>query len=466
MIKIERKFVKSAGFSAKNLSTSARNSPSKSKHTSANDLNSSILITLYFKRYFTQTINFVYKISYLVTPKIVDSSQFEYEMGDSPKTLTENILKVSEIDKDSNEMNPNLNISNNSKAQLLNNAKPTKSISKSNTQHQKKFFVEIWLSWNFLHVKSKYQNLVLIEKVRQSLISIRQADFDRSFDITSFILNPPEILKLKEPLFKISASNVNAQNAFENENNIIYNRNRVSDLIFSIENLNYELNMRSSKITSDQFIDFAQSWVYLSFDKYNKNIMDRYFGIHNVKLILNYDRPMPDTSAVLFDLKNIMVLMKLEIYSNSLYGAKNLNNNNSNFYAFNEHNAFNDNTHLTQEHIATLNNLGYSNAINRNQSATKNNIFQCKISLNKLCAMLIEWSDIMLVENCVYLKFLTSSTKYLKSSGTKKKIPGIKNACIFKIFLGGYPFYRLVCWELKTLQNIIKRHVFSFKYRK
>jgi hypothetical protein len=214
---------------------------------------------------------------------------------------------------------------------------------------------------------------------------LRQADFDRTFDISSFILNPPDLLKLKEPLFKLSVSG-NATKE-QHENNIFHDINKVGDLIFSKDNLNFELNMRSNKIISDRFIEFAQSWVYLSFDKYSKNIMDRYFGMHNIKLILDYDRPMPDTSSVLFDLKNIMVLMRLEVMSNSLYGGAN----------------------------------GYANAISRNQSASNMNIFQCNISLNKLCAMLIEWTDIMLVENCVYLKFLTSSLKYLKSNGIKTK---------------------------------------------
>ena len=233
---------------------------------------------------------------------------------------------------------------------------------------------------------------MLIEKVRKSLVLIRQADFNRTFDVTSFMLNPPEILKLKEPLFKISVANPIIESSLENDNNI-YNRNKVNNLVFSIENLNYELNMRSSKITTDQFIEFAQSWVHLSFDKYNKNLMGRHFGIHNLKLVLNYDRPMPDTSSVLFDMKNMMVsIMK--------------SSGNKNVY-YDNLNSFNDNSLLSQEYLTTLNNLGYANALNQNQNTSSNNIFQCKISLTKLCAMLIECSDIMLVENCVYLKYLT-----------------------------------------------------------
>ena len=408
LVKIERKIIKQFASNTKHSNSSIRNSPSKTKPLTVSENNSSILITLYFKRYFTQTINYVYKISYLVPCKNSETLQVEHELTDA-KTLAQNIPKMTDITIESADSDSNLNLSNTNTSQMTNQTSKKKF---GIQQENNKFFVEIWLSWNFLHVKSKYQNLVLIEKVRKSLISIRQVDFDRSFDIASFMLNPPEILRLKEPLFKISLSNPTIENNLENENNIIYNKNKVGNLVFSIENLNYELNMRSNKITTDQFIDFAQSWVYLSFDKYNKNVMDRHFGIHNLKLVLNYDRPMPDTSSVLFDMKNIMVLMKLEIISNGLYGTKNV--------YYDNFNSFNDNSLLSQEHIATLNNLGYANALNRNQSATNNNIFQCKISLTKLCAMLIEWSDIMLVENCVYLKFLTSSSNYLKPNSKKQ----------------------------------------------
>ena len=420
LVKIERKLVKPYNSNIKSSNSSVRNSPSKAKplNVNTNENNCSILITLYFKRYFTQTINYVYKISYLVACQNSETPQGEQELSEA-NAPSQNIPKMADIILETIDMNSNVNLSNNNASQLSNQTSKSKLGSQ---QEKNRFFVEIWLSWNFLHVKSKYQNLVLIEKVRRSLILIRQVDFDRSFDITSFILNPPEILKLKEPLFKISLSKQTSENNLENESNTNYNRSKVGNVVFSIDNLNYELNMRNSKITTDHFIDFAQSWVYLSFDKYSKHVMDRHFGIHSLKLVLNYDRPMPDTSTVLIDMKNIMVLMGLEIISNGLHGAKNV--------YYDNFNSLNDNSILTQEHIATLNNLGYANALNRNQSATNNNIFQCKISLTKLCAMLIEWSDIMLVENCVYLKFLSSSSNYLKPSikkSTQKSTGLLKN---------------------------------------
>jgi hypothetical protein len=106
-------------------------------------------------------------------------------------------------------------------------------------------------------------------------------------------------------------------------------------------------------------------------------------------------------------MKNMMVLiMKPSVNKNVYYD--NLN-------------CFNDNSLLPQEYLTTLNNLGYANALNQNQNTSSNNIFQCKISLTKLCAMLIEWSDIMLVENCVYLKYLTSSSTCLKLNNKKPK---------------------------------------------
>lgn len=42
----------------------------------------------------------------------------------------------------------------------------------------------------------------------------------------------------------------------------------------------------------------------------------------------------------------------------------------------------------------------------------QNSVFSCANSLNKLRAMLTEWCDVVLVENCVYLKFLSSSAKF------------------------------------------------------
>ena len=55
--------------------------------------------------------------------------------------------------------------------------------------------------------------------------------------------------------------------------------------------------------------------------------------------------------------------------------------------------------------------------INRNI----NNIFLCHNSLNKLNTMLIEWCDIMLVENCVFLKYLNPSMKSLQLNTLQKR---------------------------------------------
>ena len=39
-------------------------------------------------------------------------------------------------------------------------------------------------------------------------------------------------------------------------------------------------------------------------------------------------------------------------------------------------------------------------------SENNSSLFQCRNSFNRLCIMLIEWCDLVLVENCVFLKYL------------------------------------------------------------
>jgi len=106
-----------------------------------------------------------------------------------------------------------------------------------------RLFCEVLISWNFLHLKARYQNLVLIEQIRQALNHIQKIDNDKTFELTGPMLNPPELLKLKEPLFKLVLLN-EMQKMDEYNNNQAGNHNQG---VFSIQNLNFELNIRSNK---------------------------------------------------------------------------------------------------------------------------------------------------------------------------------------------------------------------------
>jgi hypothetical protein len=94
-----------------------------------------------------------------------------------------------------------------------------------------KFNIEIWIGYTFLNFKSKYQNVYLSEQIRQFLQQTQKADFDKTFELTSVMTNPPEILKYKEPLFKLMLS-------------LRDDPDLTSQEIFSFQNMNFTLNKR------------------------------------------------------------------------------------------------------------------------------------------------------------------------------------------------------------------------------
>ena len=79
-----------------------------------------------------------------------------------------------------------------------------------------------------MNFKSRYQNVYLTEQVKQLLQQIQQLDFDRSCELTSVMVNPPEILKFKEPLLRLASRR-------EDSN---------SGKIYSMQNLDFTLNIR------------------------------------------------------------------------------------------------------------------------------------------------------------------------------------------------------------------------------
>lgn len=86
---------------------------------------------------------------------------------------------------------------------------------------------------------------------------------------------------------------------------------------------------------------------------------------------------------------------------NTLYGSSPFNNNNNNNYS-------NSSSGLVYDQY-------HAYALNTPTNAFKYNIFNCSNSFNKLCALLGEWCDIMLVENSVYLKYLSLSKSVISS---------------------------------------------------
>lgn len=347
---ITRRFINSKSSNSKSIS-----SPSRS-----NNKPNFYLITLYFKKYFTQTITLVYKISYFV------------QCSDQAKLtdLTENECNsVSEANS-----NPN----------------------KNQTHNNQKLYVELWISWNLLHLKAKYQNLELIKRVKQFLIHLQSSDANSTFDLTPSMLDPPEILKLKEPLYKLSTISNESVNSF-NENLVSFQIDpefvsHHQKPIISLLNLNFKLNIRTNKnAEKDLFNDFARAWQNLEFFRFNKNSLNKFFGIHSIKLLIDYDRPLPDTNTCIFDTKSRMALAHLDMVQNDP-------NSNPNMDAQNRHN------HHMQGLVSPV-----------------GSIFQCQHSVNKMRAMLTDWCDLMLIENCVYLKYLESSSKYLKISNSKSK---------------------------------------------
>jgi hypothetical protein len=210
------------------------------------------------------------------------------------------------------------------------------------THNTSKFDIEIWIGYSFLNFKSKYQNVYLSEQIRLFLLQIQKSDFDRTFELTHVMTNPPEILKYKEPLFKLMLS-------FRDDPDLTGNE------VFSFQNMNFTLNKRPSM--ASEFTTFATAWFNLSFFRYNKHTMNKFYNTHVIKLILDYDKPVPNITTFLFDAKN---------------------------------------------------SASSSSSMPYQQSTAS--IFKCQSSLNKLYAMFADWCDVVLMENCVYLKLIELST--------------------------------------------------------
>ncbi len=196
-------------------------SPSKRTNTpTRKERQNYYLISLHFKRYFTQTTIIYYKLSYYVAFQQRKLSNVDLNLN-----LLSTAEVTSEIDKHA--ISPK-------------NLKNSDTKSSKMDKNSPRLFCELYISWDFLHLKAKYQNLVLIEQIRQALNHIQKIDNDKTFELTTLMLNPPELLKLKEPLFKLIVLN-EMQKIDEN------NHGHQNPNIFSIQNLNFELNIRSNK---------------------------------------------------------------------------------------------------------------------------------------------------------------------------------------------------------------------------
>ena len=124
---------------------------------------------------------------------------------------------------------------------------------------------------------------------------------------------------------------------------------------------------------------------------------------------MDHDWPIPDTYSTLFDMKktyqmNAYGIIRTAVNSNPAIFLTDVDVNSDEYLAY---------------HANLLEQLNYCHELSTNQH--NNNIFQCQNSLNKLSTMLIEWCDIMLVENCVFLKYLNPSVKSLQFTALYKK---------------------------------------------
>lgn len=173
------------------------------------------IVTVHFKRYFTQTTILYYKLSYYISSDAEDCEILSKQLSPSSDT--------------------------NEKITNASGGKDSKFFEKSSGR----LFCQIWISWNFLHLKTRYQNTILIEQIRRALNNIQKIDYDRTFELTSFMLNPPEILKLKEPLFKLILLNDHKNLSNDDFNNEIMNE--TTSNVFKIGNSNFELNIRRNK---------------------------------------------------------------------------------------------------------------------------------------------------------------------------------------------------------------------------
>ncbi len=59
--------------------------------------------------------------------------------------------------------------------------------------------VELWLVYNYLNIKSNYQNSVLLQSIRNTISEIQVMDKEKRFDVQKTLI--PEILQHKIPLF-------------------------------------------------------------------------------------------------------------------------------------------------------------------------------------------------------------------------------------------------------------------------
>ncbi len=178
------------------------------------------LITIHFKRYFSQTTILYYKLGYY----IAGESSTKQGLAD---------------------LDLNLKSSSTDSAKTFDGSS-LKSNKNNSDKKLDKLFCEILISWDFLHLKARYQNLVLIEQIRCTLNNIQSIDHDKSFDLTATMLNPPELLKLKEPLFKFIQLNDQKNLSLEDFNVLPSIQNQRNN-VFTFENSNYELNIRSTK---------------------------------------------------------------------------------------------------------------------------------------------------------------------------------------------------------------------------
>lgn len=291
-----------------------------------------------------------------------------------------------------------------------------------------KLNVEIWLSWNFLHLRARYQNLDLMKRAKTFLNNIHSAEAESSLELTQAMLNPPEILKdprIKEPLFKELTSNTIVEDEammFNESFEMASAQQQHPESIIkhspvSIYNLKFELNSCLAKmVEKDFFHEFANAWKYLAFFKFNKSVQNRLFCSHSIRLVLDHDRPMPDMNQVLFDLKNTMMLQMLEQQQQQQQIQQqiqmNQEANDAMSLSVGVGNRYSVDYLTTNLNIATSGNNQEQVIININHSSLQNSIFSCVNSMNRLRTMLTEWCDVVLVENCVFVKFLVSSVKY------------------------------------------------------
>lgn len=190
------------------------------------------------------------------------------------------------------------------------------------------------MSWNFLHLRSKYQNVELMKRLKLFLSNVQAADGEPSLELTQAMLNPPEILKdprIKEPLFKeltlsppplVATNTTNSvvgglasssrliviDPSFNLDERFVYNNEAAAAAnslttttatttttsgeytsrggsFAAINNLYFELNTSLSKmVEKDFFLQFSNAWKYLTFVKFSKSVQNRFFCSHSLKV--------------------------------------------------------------------------------------------------------------------------------------------------------------------------------------